>query len=323
MKALWFEDYGGAEKLSVREVPEPVAGPGEVLIAVNAASINSWDWELLTGKPFVFRFWGLFRPRRHILGGDVAGVVKSVGDGVSELKPGDAVFGDLTGCGFSSFAEQVVAKPQYLIKKPEDLGFAEAAALPQAGILALQGLRDIRPVGPGDAVLINGAGGGVGTFAIQMAKALGAEVTAVDSADKADAMRALGADHTIDYQKTDFTKGSARYDLVLDMKSQHSPARYARVLNPGGAYAMVGGTLRAILATGLFGWLFGRKAKQRLGLVMFSASRKNLEALARLVRQGQVKPVIHDIVPLAEAPAAMAALGRGEVIGKAVISIRG
>ncbi len=216
MKAMIYNRYGLPEVLQLKEVPRPVQKDDEVLVKVHAASVNSWDWDLLRGTPFLNRIGGIIKPRYKILGADIAGRVEAVGRNVKQFQPGDEVFGDLSGCGMGGFAEYVCARENSLALKHPGMTFQEAAAIPQGASMALQRLRQHGQIHAGQKVLINGGGGGVGTFAIQIAKSFGTKVTAVDRTDKLDMMRSIGADHVIDYTKEDYTKNGLSYDLVLD-----------------------------------------------------------------------------------------------------------
>ncbi len=257
MKAIVYDEYGSPDVLRLEGIDEPTVGDDDVLVRVHAASVNSWDWDNLRGKPFLTRvLWGLFRPRRRVLGADIAGRVEAVGKNVTRFRPGDEVFGDLCESGWGGFAEYARARENALALKSHKMTFEQAAAFPQAGVMALQGVRDYGRLQPGQKVLINGAGGGVGTFAIQMAKAYGAEVTGVDSTKKLDLMRSLGADHVVDYTTQDFAKDGRRYDVILDVTAQRSMFDYRRVLNPTGVYIMIGGaTVRILQLLLLRPWL--------------------------------------------------------------------
>ncbi|WP_147372994.1 NAD(P)-dependent alcohol dehydrogenase, partial [Calidithermus terrae] len=248
MKAMVYTRYGSPDVLELKEVPKPVPKAGEVLVRVHATALNAADWRLLTGTPRLLRLmFGLFRPKHPVLGADVAGRVEAVGKDVKGFKPGDEVFGDLSGSGLGGLAEYVCAKEQALALKPPRLAFEEAAAVPMAAVTALQGLRDAGGIRPGQEVLINGASGGVGTFAVQIAKALGARVTAVCSSQKVDLARSLGADHVVDYAKEDFTKSGRSYDLILDVAAYRPFSEYRPALGPQGVYALVGGHFNRIL----------------------------------------------------------------------------
>jgi NADPH:quinone reductase-like Zn-dependent oxidoreductase len=320
MRAITLNKYGSPDFLRLDEVMKPTPKPNEVLVKVHAASINSWDWDALHGRPWVNRLiFGLFSPGGKILGCDIAGVVEDIGSKVKDLRVGDAVFGDISGSGFGAFAEYVCARADVVAKKPEAMTFEQAVAIPQAGVLALQGLRDTGKM-PADAsgiqVLINGAGGGVGSFAIPMAKQWGADVVGVDRTDKLELMRSLGADHVVDYRKTDFTATGKRYDLILDVVANRPLAHFRRALKPGGLYVIAGGISPVLLKTFLFGWIGGRKVK----LLMHKPNRGDLEAMVELFDAG-IRPVIDRSYPLSEVPEAMRYFGTGGVQGKVVILV--
>lgn len=240
MKAVVYTKYGPPDVLELKEIEKPIPKDDEVLIKVHGASVNSWDWDLLRGTPFLNRlFFGLLKPKYKILGADIAGRVEVVGRNVKQFLPGDEVFGDLCECGWGGFAEYVCARENALALKPASMTFEEVAAVPQAAVMALQGLRDQGQIQPGQKVLINGAGGGVGTFAVQIAKSFGAEVTGVDSTSKLDMMRSIGADQVIDYTQEDFTQNGQRYDLILDAAAYRSIFDYKRALSPKGIFVVV------------------------------------------------------------------------------------
>lgn len=323
MKALVNRKYGTAEVLSVEEVAMPVAGNDEVLIKVMAASINRGDWYLLNGKPFFLRLspGGLRTPRITILGGDVAGRVEAVGKNVSQFQVGDPVYGDISNSGNGAFAEYVAAPESVLALKPRNLPFAEAAALPSAAVTALQGLR-AGGLQAGQQVLINGASGGVGTYAVQLAKAMGGQITAVCSTGKMEMVRALGADKVIDYTQEDFTRNGRHYDLILGINGYHALADYRRALRPNGVYVAVGGTMRQIFAPMLFGSMFsGKEKKTLLSMGSTNINQKDLVAIKELVETGQVKPVVDGCFPLDEARGAMHYFGAGHARGKVVITM--
>jgi len=320
MKAIVYHTYGSPAVLKLEEVAKPTPKDDEVLIKIHAASVNSWDWDLLRGKPFLARMDSPFKPKYKILGCDVAGQVEAVGKNVKQFQPGDAVFGDLSGCGWGGFAEYVCAQENALTLKPAAMTFAQAAAIPQAGVLALQGLRDQSQIQPGQKVLINGAGGGMGTFAIQLAKFWGAEVTGVDSTRKLAVMRTLGADHVIDYTQADFTKNGQRYDLILDAVAHRSLFDYKRALSPTGTLIIVGGSMGTIFQTLLLGTWFSKTGSQKLGLLIHQPN-KDLALLIELFTAGKVVPVIGRTYPLAETAAAFYALGAGDAQGKLVITV--
>ncbi|MCH7740066.1 MAG: NAD(P)-dependent alcohol dehydrogenase, partial [Chloroflexi bacterium] len=234
MKAIVFHKYGSPDDLELQEIEKPAPRDNEVLVKVHAASINAWDSQLLAGKPFVNRLlFGLRGPRKiHVLGCDIAGQIESVGRNAKQFQPGDEVFGDLSGDGWGGFAEYVCARENALTLKPAGMNFEQAAATPQAAVIALQGLSGKVQIQPGQKVLINGAGGGAGSFAVQIARSFGAEVTGVDSTEKLDIMRSIGAEHVIDYTREDFTRNGQRYDVILDLEAHHSIRDYWRALGP-------------------------------------------------------------------------------------------
>jgi len=336
MKALIPDRYGSPDFLEIREIEKPIPRENEVLVKVHAVSINEWDLMHLDDN-FVKRFLDRFRQRR-IMGSDIAGRVESVGKDVKRFKPGDAVYGDLSrfsvSGGWGGLAEYVRAPEKSLVLKPAGMTFEQAAAIPQAGMLAVQGLLDKGRLQQGHKVLINGAGGGVGTFAVQLAKLPkfpGVEVTGVDSAEKLDMMRAVGFDHVIDYKTEDFTKSGKRYDLILDTRTNRPPSDYARVLNPGGTYATVGGTshLGKIALVGLcqrcvvlrhLPWI--RMGGKKIGLVMLKQN-KDLPYLNELFEAGQFVPVIDGHYNFSEAREALRYYLTAKHKGKVVVTIDG
>lgn len=323
MKAIVFHSYGQPDVLALEEIEKPSPGDGEILVKVYASCINSWDWELLQGIPFVNRMMsGLLKPTKiKIPGCDIAGRIESVGKNVKRFQVGDEVFGDLSSCGWGGFAEYVAAPEKALEWKPACLTFEQAAAVPQAALLALQGLQKgggLQKDGDwaGKKVLINGAGGGSGTFAIQIAKDLGAEVTAVDSTEKLDIMRSTGADHIIDYTQEDFTKNGQRYDLIFDNAANRSLSDYKRALNPGGIHVMVGGKSFNIFKSLLVSMLGSRKY-----VLLLHKANKGLDTMKQLFETGKVVPVIDRSYPLSEAADAMRYFAAGHAKGKVVITI--
>ena len=321
MKAIVYTKYGQPDVLELKEVEKPAPRDDEVLVKVHAASINDWDWGLLRGKPFMNRLaFGLLKPRTQILGLDIAGRVEAVGSKVKRLNPGDDVFGDISGCSWGGFAEYVCASEDALTLKPAGMTFDEAAAIPQAAILALQGLRHKGHIQPGQKVLINGAGGGAGTFAIQIAKSFGAHVTGVDSTVKLEMMRSLGAEHVIDYTKEDFTKNGQHYDLILDLMGYHSFFDYKRALSPGGIFLLVGGSSALIFKTAFLGPLISMTGNKKMGILMHKQN-KDMDHMIELFEAGKVVPVIDRRYPLSEVPEAMRYFGSGKVVGKVVITI--
>lgn len=320
MKAIVYTQYGTPDVLRLQEVAKPTPKDDEVLIHVHAASLNSWDLDLLRGD-WLNRLisGGLRQPKLQILGCDVAGVIEAVGRNVTRWQPGDAVFGDISACGWGALAEYVCAHESALTLKPPAMSFVQAAAIPQAGVLALQSLCDQRPVQPGQKVLINGAGGGVGTFAIQMAKAFGAEVTGVDSTSKLELMRSLGADHVLDYTKTDFTRTGQHYDRIVDVVARRALAAYQRALQPGGLFVMIGGSMALVLQTVILGsWLAKREQKQLA--VLAHQPNKGMTTLLDFFAAGKVVPVIDHCYPLTETSEAFRRLHVGNAFGKVVIT---
>lgn len=322
MKAIFYKQYGSPDVLQLQEINRPVPGKNEVLVKVRASSINSWDWDLLWGKHFVVRLiGGLFKPRHKILGADIAGAVEAVGEKAQDFKPGDEVFGDIAGAGFGGFAEYVCVPEKLLAKKPAAISFEQSAALPQAGLLMLQGLSYKKPLQPGQHLLINGAGGGVGTLALQYAKSMGCNVTCVDKASKFHLLQSLGADDLIDYTKEDYTRNGKQYDYILDVIAHKSIADYKRALKPGGVFSMIGGSMGGLLLQlALFGRLISKASGKHLGLMGYHPSRKHLEQLNLLFEEGKVIPVIDKIFPLHETPDAFRYFGEGNFKGKVVIS---
>lgn len=292
MKALTIRKYGSPDFLEIRDVERPIPAGDEVLIKVQAVSINDWDWGLIHGKPLIpNRFMaGIFRPR-IIVGCDVAGTIEDVGGGVNKYKPGDDVYGDLSGCGFGGFAEYVCASQDAVRYKSPDMRFEQAAAIPHAGMLALQALMAGSEEKSGQSILINGAGGGVGSIAIQLLKRHDVEVTGVDSAEKLEAMRSWGFDHTVDYRAQDFTRLDQRFDLVVDVKTDRSPADYERALNPGGVYATVGGKLLKLLRIATSGLRVTRDRGKELQVIGLHANR-DLAHFNEIFEAGEFEPII-------------------------------
>lgn len=323
MRAVVHHEYGSPDVLRVVDIEEPTVAGDEVLVRVHASSVNSWDWDLLRGTPLVNRVGGLRRPRYPVLGADVAGRVEAVGPAVRRLQPGDEVFADVSHSGWGAFAEYVAVPDRVLAAKPAGLGYEEAASLPQAGGLALQGLRGRRPVRPGDHVLVNGAGGGVGTLAVQLAKASGARVTAVDRADKLDLVRALGADHTLDYRAGDVGATGQTFDVVLDVVADRSLAGCRRLLSPGGAYVVVGGRSSSVAQAMLLGPLVSLVSDRRVGVLVHRPDPADLAVLGGLVADGTIRPVIDRCFPLDQVPDAMRYFASGAATGKIVITVRG
>jgi NADPH:quinone reductase-like Zn-dependent oxidoreductase len=319
MKALVQDRYGDADVLRLADVAVPVIKDDEVLVQVRAASLNAADVEYLRGDTIV-RVAGPRRPPHRIPGSDVAGVIVQVGPEVAGLAAGDEVFGDLFRHGFGAFAEYVAAPASALTVKPGDLTFEQVATLPQAGALAWQSLQAGRPVAPGDRVLISGAGGGVGTFAVQLAAAAGAEVTGVDRAAKEDVVRSLGATHYLDFEAQDYARTGERYDRIIDVQARRSVRTVRRVLRPGGRYAIVGGSFLRVLEAVALAPFIARNSDQRVGVVAWRSNDPSITgALVESMRAGELEPVIEGTYRLAEAREAFRRLAAGEIGGKAVI----
>lgn len=319
MKAIVLTNYGGPDQLQLKEVEKPSPGDDEVLVKVYAVSINDWDWGLMQGD-FVNRmFNGFSKPKRQILGSDIAGRIEAIGKNVTRFQPGDEVFGDLSGL-WGGFAEYVCARENALGRKPPGMTFEQAASIPQAAMLAVQGLIDKGRVQPGQRILINGAGGGVGTFALQILKPLGVEVTVVDTSAKLEMLRSLGAAHGVDYNHQDFTKTGKRYDLILDTKTNRSTFSYLRALNPGGRYITVGGSMARVLQAFLCSPLISLCTNKKVSIVALKPN-KDLDYMSKLFESGQVKPIIDGPYKLEEVAEAFRIFGRGEHRGKMVISV--
>jgi NADPH:quinone reductase-like Zn-dependent oxidoreductase len=315
VRAVVRDRYGPAEVLNVTEMPRPAPDTDEVLVEVVATSVNLTDWEGLTGAPLYARIGGLRVPKLPVLGSDIAGRVTAVGSGVTRFRPGDEVYGDNLGL-MGGFAEYAVAPAAMLAHKPAGLTFAEASAVPQSGAIALQGTALVRA---GQRVLINGAGGGSGSFAIQLAKRAGAHVTGVDNPAKLDLMRDLGADTVVDYTTTDFTRLAA-FDLVLDLVAHRSVFAYRRALTRGGRYLSVGGSVPSLLRIVTAGAALGLVTGRRLGLLVARAGPPYFTPVADLCLAGELRIVIDRTFPLTETPAALAYLGAGRNLGKVVIT---
>ena len=325
MKAITQERYGSPDVLALRDVDRPVAGDDEVLVRVHAAAVNALDWHFMRGDPYLARLdMGVGAPKQKVRGRDFAGTVESVGRDVRDLGPGDEVFGDADG----AFAEYVRVPADQVERKPATLTFEQAAAIPMAGRTALAGLREVAATGPGQRVLVNGASGGVGTFAVQVGTALGAEVTAVCSARNVDLVRSLGAAEVIDYTTTDFTRGERRYDVVFDLVGNHPLGALRRVTTPTGTVVLSGGGVsRGGSFFGPMGLIIrgGLAAKivrgQRIRVLQTPAPKGLLAALAELVEAGKVKPVIDRTYKLAEVPDAIRYLETEHARAKVVVTV--
>lgn len=320
MRAVVYDRYGGTEQLRLAELSIPTPKPDEVRIKVKAASVNSWDWDQLVGKPFVMRLiGGVFRPAKPVLGFDVAGVIDAVGAKVEDFTVGDEVFGDISEYAWGAFGEYLCVPTKPLAIKHPEVPFEAVAAIPHAGVLALQGLRQGRGLQAGDHLLINGAGGGVGTLGIQLAKQIGAKVTVVDRADKLAMLKEIGADEVIDYETTDYTRTGIAYDFILDNVARRSLVDYRRALSPGGVFVMIGGDMRLVITLALKGIWGAKRSGKKLGILVHKPNSDDLLHLQELVVSGKLKPIIDKEHSLAEVPTAMERIGVGEVRGKLII----
>ncbi len=319
-----YERYGPPEVLELAQVDMPSVEEDGVLIRVRAASVNRSDWEALSGRPAFVRFSGagFWRPKNPILGSDVAGIVERVGSRVTRFRPGDEVFGDALYFGAGTFAEYAVLPERApLALKPPGLSFVDAATLPQAAVLALQGLRDKGQVEPGQRVLINGAGGGGGSFAVQIAASLGAEVTGVDSGAKLDAIRSLGAAHVVDFARQNYTRLGNRYDRILDFVGVRSIFTKKRALGSSGVYLVVGASVPRLLEAAVVGGLMSKMGTATLGVLIARPNRDDLAEVGRLAESGTITPLVEKQYPLDAVPDALRHLGEGRAIGKLVITM--
>lgn len=320
MQAIIYEKYGEpTEVMKLKEVAKPVPKADEVLIKVKAVSLNASDKEFVYGTPAYVRMWGLQKPKYSILGSDVTGIIEAVGEEVTQFKVGDEVLGDIM-YAWGGFAEYVGAKASSLVLKPANRSFEEVATLPQAAVVVLQGLRDKGQIKPGQQVLINGAGGGSGTFAIQLAKHYGTEVTGIDNTGKLAFMRSVGADHVIDYTKEDFVEVGRKYDFILDLVAHRSLFDYKKVLKPQGKYLLVGGLMKRLLQVAFLGAIFSKKNGQQFSILEHKQNTKDLTSILELYEAGKITPCIDKNFPLAEVPQAIAYLASGQAKGKVMIS---
>ncbi len=322
MKAIVQHRYGEPDVLALEDVEEPTITDDELLVRVRASSVNPQDWYFVTGTPYLARLsFGLRQPKQHIPGTDMAGVVEKVGSNVTQFQPGEAVFGMRSG----AFAEYVSVRPDQIVAKPASVTFEQAAAVPVAALTALQGLRDKGRIDAGQQVLINGASGGVGTFAIQIAKSFGAEVTGVCSTRNVETIRSLGADHVIDYTREDFVQSGQKYDLILDIAGNRSVADRRRAMTPNGTLVLVGGPKASKWLGPLSGFvkvtIGSRRGRQTMVTMLAKNSRDDLATMAELLESGRVKPVIERTYPLAEVAAALSYLGEGHAKGKIVVAV--
>jgi NADPH:quinone reductase-like Zn-dependent oxidoreductase len=322
MKAIVCRKYGPPDVLEFKDVEKPAPKDDEVLVKVHAASLNQYDWHLLTADIFLVRLsMGLLKPKNPIPGADIAGRVEAVGSNVRQFRPGDDVFGDISASGGGGFAEYVSVPENLLALKPQNITFEEAAAIPMAGLTALQGLRDLGRIQPGQNVVIQGAAGGVGTFAVQIAKSFGAKVTAVSSTKNMDQARSLGAEHIIDYTTEDFTQSGQKYDLIFAANGYHPLSAYKRALTPHGIYAMAGGTPAQMFQALLLGSWMSENEGRKMGVVTAKPKQEDLLIMKELVEAGKVRPVIDRCYPLSEAAEALRYLGTGHARGKVVITM--
>jgi len=324
MKAIVNTHYGSPDVLQFKEVAKPTPKDNEVLVQVHAASVNAAELHLLRGKPFLMRLmgFGLLKPKHTILGAAMAGRVEAVGRNVTQFQPGDEIFGDLTKCGVGAFAEYVCATEDALALKPANVTFEEAAAVPLAAVTALQGLRAKGQIKLGQQVLIYGAGGGVGTFAVQLAKSFGAQVTAVCSTRNVDMIRSLGADQVIDYTLEDFTTNGQRYDFIFAVNGYHSIFDYKRALKPKGVYVFIGGSIAAMFQAMLLGPVISMTGRQKMASMgVAKPNQKDLGFMKELLEAGKVVPVIERRYPLRETAEALRYLEKGHAQGKVVITV--
>ena len=316
MKAIIYTKFGSADVLQLKEVEKPVPKDNEILIRVHAASANAYDWRHLRADPFLIRLMGagLLKPKHKILGADMAGKVEAVGDKVKQFRPGDDVFGE---GGYGGFAEYACVDENRFVLKPADLTFEEAAAVPMAGLTALQGLRDKGHIQAGQKVLINGASGGVGTFAVQIAKSYEAEVTGVCSTAKMDLVRSIGADHVVDYTREDVTKKGQLFDLIFDNAAFRSISKYRRIMAPGGRYVLAGGSMSRFFQL----MLMSMTGVKNMGLMVANVNQKDLLFLIELMKAGKVRSIIDKRYPLSETAEALRYLEEGHARGKVVITV--
>lgn len=322
MKAITYTQYGSPDVLKYSEVEKPAPKAGEILVKVQAVSVNAADLHLLRADPFLIRLSsGLLKPKNQILGSDIAGTVEAVGENVKQFKPGDEVFGDISGCGWGGFAEYASASENAFVLKPANLSFEEAAAVPMAAVTALQGLRYAGQIQPGQKVLINGASGGVGTFAVQIAKSFGADVTAVCSSRNVDLIRSIGADQVIDYSQEDFTQNGCRYDLILAANGYHPISDYQRSLTSAGIYVTTGGSMAQLTEAMVQGAWKSRTGSNKMGNLLAKPDQTDLAFVKALLEAGKVVPVIDRNYPLSQVADAIRYLEEGHARGKVIIKV--
>ena len=317
MKAILCAQYMDPSDLKLEDIPKPTPKEDELLIKIRATAINDFDWSLVTGKPFVYRLlFGLTKPKIKIPGIELSGVVEAIGKNIRKFKVGDEIYGDISNDKWGSFAEYICVKEDTMCHKPTTMTFEQAAAISHASMLAWQGLIDVGDLKNGLKILINGAGGGMGTFGYQIARQFETEITGVDTGDKLKMMESLGFDHIIDYKKEDFTKNGNKYDLILDAKTTRSPGAYQRSLKPGGQYVTVGGSVKRMIQI-VFSKVMGRKNIHIVGL----KQNKDLAKINDLFEEGKVVPVIDGPYSMSEIPKLLAYFGAGKHTGKIVISM--
>jgi NADPH:quinone reductase-like Zn-dependent oxidoreductase len=324
MKAIIQTKYSSIDAFELKEIEKPTPRDDEVLVEVYASSVNYNNLAFMRGKPFLVRMigGGLLKPKYRIPGGDIAGRICAVGKNAKLFQPGDEVFGDLCGCGFGAYAEYVSVPEDVLVQKPSNISFEEAATVPQAALVALQGLRNEGQIRPGQKVLIAGSSGGNGSFAVQLAKHFGTEVTAVCSTGNVEMVRSIGADYVIDYTREDFCQNGQNYDLILATAGYRSIFDYNKALCPQGVYVMAGGSMAQVFQAMLIGPSISKKDGKKLGNVMHSISQKDLVFMKELIEAGKVKPVVDRTYPLSEAVEALRYYGEGHAKGKVAITVK-
>lgn len=321
MKAIICSGYGAPDQLELKEVDKPVPKKGEVLVKIHATAINDYDWSMVRGKPYVYRLmYGLYKPKNPIPGMELSGTIEALGAGTQKFNVGDDVYGDTSSYGFGSFAEYMCIDEHALFHKPVNMTFEEAASVSHASMLAVQGLIDIGMIRQGQKILINGAGGGVGSFGLQLAKQYNAEVTGVDTGNKLEIMKSIGFDHIIDYKKEDFTKSDQLYDMILDCKTNRPPSKYLRVLKENGKYITVGGQLTKLLQLLISKWQIAKFTTKSVHIVALKPN-KDLDFINRLFEEGKIKPVLDVHHGLHHIPKLIEYFGQGKHTGKIVVTI--
>ena len=321
MKSIIFNKYGDSEILKIGEKNKPNPKKGEVLLSIKSSSVNDWDWGLLRGQPFINRLlFGLIKPKVKSLGIDVSGIVESTGEGVKDLEIGTEVYGDISAENWGGYAEYVCVKEKALKIKPRNISHEESASIPHSGVLAIQSYLDYKEIKTGDEILINGAGGGAGTLAIQLGKYYKARITGVDKKIKFEMMEKLGVDELIDYQKTDFTKLNRTYDLIIDFAGSHGLLDYKKSLKKGGLYLLVGGQSNLIIKTLLFGQILSKFTDKEFKVLMHEPN-KHLDKLTKLIEEEVIKPIVGKVYKLEEVSQGLDYFGSGECTGKVIIKV--